>query len=61
MNRKKRSRAALLVGFIGLCSLLQAASLRVFHPADILRLIASGMCIGVAIGVVLGQRKPTAE
>jgi hypothetical protein len=61
MNRKKRSLAALILGFIGLCSLLGAARLQVFHPADIVGLVASGMCIGVAIGMVLGQRKPTAE
>lgn len=61
MNTKKRSRAALILGFVGLCSLLQAARLQVFHPADLVRLVASGMCIGVAIGVVLWQRNPTAQ
>lgn len=61
MNSKKRARAALVVGFIGLCSLMEAVRLQAFNRWYGVELIASGVCIGVALGVVLWQRKPTGE
>lgn len=61
MNRKKRSLAALIVGFIGLCSLLLGVvRFQAYRPADVVELIASGMCVGIALGVVLWQRNPAA-
>lgn len=61
MNRKKRSLAALIVGFVGLFPLLETGHFKVFHSADVVQLIASGMCLGVALAVVLWQRNPAAS
>ncbi|HEV2425844.1 MAG TPA: hypothetical protein VGZ29_13530 [Terriglobia bacterium] len=60
MNSKKRARAALTVGFIGLCTLLEAVRFEGLQRWYGAQLLVSGVCIGVAIGVVLWQRKPTA-
>jgi formate/nitrite transporter FocA (FNT family) len=45
--------APILIGFIGLIHLSQQPRFQAFHNVDILQLIASGMCFGVALVAVV--------
>ncbi len=55
-SRKALSSAVfvpLLVGFIGLWNLMQRPRFAGIHTVDVLQLIASGMCFGVALSAIL--------
>ena len=51
--------AVLLVGIIGLVHLMEQPRFQSYHNVDILQLIASGMCFGVALSGLLSMlRRP---
>ena len=43
----------LVVGIIGLMNLMQRPRFAGFHNVDVLQLLASGMCFGVALSAIL--------
>jgi hypothetical protein len=45
--------APLIIGMIGLFSLTRNPRFQSFHTVDVLQLIASGMCFGVALAALL--------
>ena len=54
-SRKGLTSAVLapsVVGFIGLWNLMQRPYFASFHTVDVLQLIASGMCFGVALSAI---------
>lgn len=48
----------LIVGLIGIFSLMQRPRFQQFHTVDVLQLIASGMCFGVALSRLLMPGRP---
>jgi len=47
------------IGLIGLFNLMQRPRFANFHTVDVLQLLASGMCFGIALaGVVVAIRGP---
>ncbi len=56
----RRARASvmvlLVVGAIGLVSLFARPRVATYHTVDILQLVVSGMCFGVALGRLLPGR-----
>jgi hypothetical protein len=56
MNSRKSLSSAiavpLIVGVIGLINLMQNPRFAAFHRVDVLQLIASGMCFGVALSAL---------
>jgi uncharacterized membrane protein len=62
MERKRRLVPGvfvpLLIGIIGLSTLMRNPRFEAFHTVDVLQLIASGMCFGVALAVLLGMLRP---
>jgi hypothetical protein len=54
--------APIVVGSVGFLNLTQRPRFQAFHTVDVLQLLATGMCYGVALAQVLGLlRKPSAE
>ena len=57
MHRRKSLASAvfvpIVVGCVGLSALSHKPRFAAFHTADILQLIASGMCFGVALAALL--------
>jgi hypothetical protein len=52
--------APLIVGFIGLVNLMQRPRFASYHNVDVIQLLASGMCFGVALTALvalLGGRR----
>ena len=45
--------APIIIGMIGLLSLTRNPRFAAFHTVDVLQLIASGMCFGVALAALL--------
>jgi hypothetical protein len=43
----------ILIGAIGLVNLTHKARFATFHTVDVLQLIASGMCFGVALAALI--------
>ena len=58
MNSRKVLTSAIvvpvIVGGIGLINLSHNARFAAFHNVDVLQLIASGMCFGVALSALIG-------
>ncbi len=53
---KPRPRAAIVlivIGLSGLMLLTRNARFEAFHTVDVLQLLASGMCFGVALAILL--------
>lgn len=57
MRRSRTLKSAivipLIVGLIGLLNLMHRPRFAAFHSVDVLQLIASGMCFGVALFALL--------
>ncbi len=47
----------IVVGFIGVFALMQRPRFQAFHTVDVLQLIASGMCFGVALARIFMRRR----
>lgn len=47
----------LLVGFIGIMALAQRPRFQTYHNVDVLQLVASGMCFGMALSRMLVSRR----
>ena len=43
----------LIIGFIGLTQLMQRPRFASYHTVDVVQLLASGMCFGVALAALL--------
>ncbi len=58
MARRARASIAILivVGAIGLVSLFGRPRVQAYHTVDMLQLVVSGMCFGVALGRLKGPR-----
>ncbi|MGH9727854.1 MAG: hypothetical protein ACRD4V_04610 [Candidatus Acidiferrales bacterium] len=67
MLRRRRSLAAsafvlIVVGSIGFFSLSQRPRFQAIHTVDVVQLLATGMCYGVALaGIFAMFRKPSAD
>jgi hypothetical protein len=51
-NRRRRLAAVFIpamVGLVGLFSLIERPRFQTFHTVDVLQLLASGMCFGIAL------------
>jgi hypothetical protein len=59
MDKRRMSVSAflLLFGALVLLNSLDNPRLNAIHGSDRLKLIASGLCIGVGFGVLIGARK----
>jgi|GEM_PF-3984654 len=57
MNYRSSVLAPLIVGIIGLTPITRSARFQQFHAVDVLQLIASGMCFGVALMGALVVRR----
>jgi uncharacterized membrane protein len=56
LNRKSLTSAVvvpLIVGLIGLMNLMHQPRFASFHNVDVLQLLASGMCFGIALAALL--------
>ena len=51
----------IIVGCIGLLALMQRPRFQAYHTVDVLQLIASGMCFGVALARILMMARPRIE
>ena len=47
----------LLFGLFSLLNSLSNPRIETLHGADILRLVAAGLCFGVALGILIGGRR----
>lgn len=67
MLKRKRSVSAsvfvlLIIGSIGFFDLMEKPRFQAFHSVDVLQLIATGMCYGMALaGIIALLRKSAAE
>ncbi len=53
MRSKKAFFIPFLVGWMGLMPLIRNPRFETFHAVDVLQLLASGMCFGVALTALL--------
>jgi len=53
----KRSRGVvvLIIGLIGFMNVARNPRFEAFHTVDVLQLIVSGVCLGVALMIILGR------
>ena len=61
MARRSSSIAVLvLIGAIGIVELIERPRFGTYHAVDVVQLVASGMCFGVALAMLLGgsRNKP---
>ncbi|HWG38536.1 MAG TPA: hypothetical protein VN690_12540 [Terriglobales bacterium] len=49
MNYRSSVMVPLIIGIIGLTPFIRSARFQQFHAVDVLQLLASGMCFGVAL------------
>ncbi|MGB6484828.1 MAG: hypothetical protein WBE86_15185 [Candidatus Acidiferrales bacterium] len=67
MARRTRTLLAsilvlIVIGSVGFLNLSQRPRFQVFHTVDVLQLLATGMCYGVALAEILALlRKPSAQ
>ena len=47
----------MILGLIGFINIARRPRFELFHTVDILQLLASGMCFGVALMILLGRMK----
>lgn len=60
--RKRRTIAVPgIVGLIGFMTIARNPRFEAFHTVDVLQLLASGMCFGIALMALLGRLKPRGE
>ncbi|MGC1106539.1 MAG: hypothetical protein WA876_08370 [Candidatus Acidiferrales bacterium] len=52
----------IVIGSVGILNLSQRPRFQAFHAVDVLQLLATGMCYGVALaGILALLRKPSAK
>lgn len=49
MNYRSSVMAPLIIGIIGLTPFMRSTRFQQYHAVDVLQLLASGMCFGVAL------------
>jgi hypothetical protein len=54
MNSRKAVAVPILIGLIGLMPVLRNPRFEMYHAVDVLQLLASGMCFGVALSAIVG-------
>jgi len=52
MARRRRIVVVAVVGIIGLFNVLRLPRFETYHTVDVLQLVASGMCFGVALATM---------
>ena len=52
MVRRRRIVVAVVVGILGLFNVLRLPRFETYHTVDVLQLVASGMCLGVALATM---------
>lgn len=57
MRPVRKPMAVLVIGVIGLWELTLRPRFQAFHLVDVLQLLASGMCFGVALALFLSARR----
>ena len=58
MHSRKTGAIVLIIGLIGLTTITRNPRFETFHAVDVLQLLASGMCFGVALMAFLGRLSP---
>ena len=57
MNSRKTLTSAivvpLIIGIVGLVTLMEKPRFAAFHSVDVLQLVGSGMCFGVALAALI--------
>jgi hypothetical protein len=57
MTKNKRAAITLIIGLMGLLQLMRKDRFELFHTVDVLQLLVSGACFGVAITMLLQSRR----
>ncbi len=52
-----RALVVIIIGLIGLVSLMQRPRFQTYHTVDVLQLLASGMCFGLGLVYLLSRRR----
>ena len=52
MTRRRRILVAAVVGTMGLFNVLRLPRFEMYHTVDVLQLVGSGMCFGVALATM---------
>jgi hypothetical protein len=58
---RKVGVGALVIGLIGFMNVTRNPRFESFHAVDVLQLVASGMCLGIALMAILGRLRPRRE
>jgi cyanate permease len=56
-NPKRQASVALVIGMIGLAGLTGNPRLQTYRAVDVVQLVASGACFGVALTLLLARRR----
>ncbi len=58
MSKQRRSAAiVLIIGLVGLTQLMRGPRFEAMHTVDVLQLLASGACFGVAASLLIHPRR----
>ncbi len=58
---RKVGFAALFIGLIGFTNVARSPRFEAFRSVDVVQLVASGMCLGVALAGILGRLRARGE
>jgi hypothetical protein len=61
MRSRHAGGVAAMIGLIGLMPLTRNARFESFHTVDVLQLLASGMCFGVALAGLFNKLRTTKD
>jgi hypothetical protein len=56
-NRRKAILIPLLIGLLGFTTMTRNRRFELFHAVDILQLLATGMCFGVALTSLIRRQR----
>jgi hypothetical protein len=56
-NRRKAILIPLLIGLLGFTTMTRKPRFELFHAVDILQLLATGMCFGVALTSLMRRQR----
>jgi hypothetical protein len=58
MNKnRRRAVIVIIIGLIGLTTLMRRPRFETFHTVDVLQLLASGACFGVGATLLFGRKE----
>jgi len=61
MRSRSMAFVPFFVGLIGFMTLTRNPRFAAFHAVDVVQLLASGMCFGVALTAALGRLRPRSK